>query len=293
MTRVVLIMTFAAAVLCGSCAADAPAASATAASNPAATQPALDKPPAASQPADPKAVAILKHLEVAVDKHPTIRADINHLVESDVTGDQEQRTGTLSYQAGNKKAGTPTRFYILFKTLRQGEGRAFPQKQEYAFDGTWLSDANHSLKRITRYQVVAKGREIEPMKIGEGPIPLPIGQKTEDVLKHYHASTRPLRKRDPNSRTGRLLSGSEYLLLKLKPKFKSDTSIRKLEIWVNLKTRLPVKIISYDHKGDVTTVEFRNVKTGLKFKRGFFSLPTPFGWKETRQPLKPDTRTGP
>ena len=244
---------------------------------PAATKPASPGGAAATRPAvDPAAMKILKDLEAAGDKHKTIRADIDYHVVMRALGDSETRTGWVAYRKGDAK--TPTMFRITFETLKQGAGRKLRARVDYAFDGQWFTVAKHKIKTMTLFQLAAKGQRIEPLRIGRGPFPLPFGQKADDVLKYFQPTTRPPTSSDPK--------GTRYLRLTTRARYRKSMSFERLELWIEPKTSLPVKIRSRDKSRNVTTVTFKNVKTNLKLPADTFRIPRKLGWEVHRRPLK-------
>jgi len=235
----------------------------------------------ATQPADdPQALPLLEKLEAAREAYPAMQASIVYTVKDYRLGDSERRTGTMKLQWGREK--TSDRFYIGFDTLRQGEGRPIAAKLEYAFDGKWLTEAKHRIKQMTRYQVVAEGRKAEPLRVGRGPFPMPVGQKAADVLKYFRAFTREPREEDP--------PGTAYLRLMRRPEHADRISAVRVEIWLDTKTGLPVRLVSRDAKRNVTTVEFSEHNTKAEFDEKTFHLPRPIGWKYSIQPLTSDRK---
>ena len=284
MKQSVLILVVAACVTCSYAAAgpttkpaDKPAPTPTTA--PAATQPAVDA----------GALAILDRLEKSGDKYATLRADITYHVHMVQVDDTEERTGYVAYQKKVEKTDkvepSPTKFHIQFKTLKLGEGAKTTEKVDYAFDGMWLTVAKHRIKNMTRYQVAAKGETVEPLRIGRGPFPLPFGQKTADMLKHFRAVTREPTEGDP--------AGSDYLLLIPHATRAKDLSFVRLEMWIDRKTDLPIRVVSKDKSKNVTTVDFRDIETDVTFKDSEFLLRKPFGWKMRVEPLDPDAKLTP
>lgn len=283
MKQSVLILLVAACVTC-SCATAQPTTKPADKPAPAAT------PAPASQPAvDAAALAILDRLEKSGDKYATLRADITYHVHMVQVDDTEERTGYVAYQRKvektDKTEGSPTKFHIQFQTLKLGEGAKTTEKVDYAFDGMWLTVAKHRIKNMTRYQVAAKGETVEPLRIGRGPFPLPFGQKTADMLKHFRAVTREARESDP--------PGSDYLLLIPHATRAKDLSFVRLEMWIDRTTDLPIRVVSKDKSKNVTTVDFRNIQTDVKFKDSEFLLRKPFGWKMRVEPLEPDAKLTP
>ncbi|HUS47092.1 MAG TPA: hypothetical protein VNA25_02710 [Phycisphaerae bacterium] len=228
-----------------------------------------------SAPVDPNVVRILDALEATGQKHATVQADVFHRVVMRMSGDREERTGHVGFQ--RRDGNAPAMFYIRFDTLRQGAGQRIKDEVEYAFDGEWLTEAKHRIKTMTRWQVVPKGQQADPLKLGKGPFPVPFGQKTEDVLRHFRASTRPPKAGDPN--------GTDYVQLVTRDRFKDELSFLRLEMWIDRATRLPVKLITANKNKEVTTVVFSNVQTDEKVDPKLFRIPLRPGWQYRVVPL--------
>ena len=227
-------------------------------------------------PADPAAVRILEQLEHTGRQHKTLRADLVQRVVYGGLGGEEERTGWVAYQSAvpadpvKKTPASPAKFRVQYLTLRQEGGRAIRDKVDYAFDGQWLTVAKHRIKQMTRYQWNAQGEERDLMRLGEGPFPMPFGQKADEVLEFFEVATRPLAKGEP--------AGTEFLLLTTRKARRKDISFRELKLWIDRKTHLPVRIVSRDAKRNVTTVEFKNARTGEAFDEAMFLLPGR-GWQ--------------
>ena len=250
---------------------------------PPATQPATQPTTttAPCEPVDPAVMKILKDQEATAGKYTTIRADIKVQVVDRRVGDSEKKTGWVVYQRaqGGQRAA---RFRAHFDTLKQGQGPSRKEVVDWSFDGYWLSKAQPRIKQILRLQIAPEGSKESPMGIGKGPLPLPFGQKAEEVLTYYEASTRPVAADE--------LKGTVYLKLNVKKARYKDVDSVRLEVWIDPKTQLPVKLVSRDKKKRVTTVAFSNVKTNVEIDaRKMFELPLPAGWTEEKRPLEKPT----
>lgn len=229
--------------------------------------------------APPAVMKILDALEESGRKYRALRADITYVYVDDALGDREERTGWVAYEKADEKKKTPAKFRIQFQTLKQGRGKTLKDKIDYAFDGLWLTVAKHRIKTITRYQVAAKGEQIEPTKLGRGPLPLPFGQKTDDMLRHFEITTRPVKKTEPKD--------TEYLHLATRRAFRKSLNFRTLQMWIEKKTHLPAKIVTTDKNDNTKTVTFRNVQTDPKLSDDTFLLPKPPGWTLNVKRLEP------
>lgn len=224
---------------------------------------------------DPAALEILERLEKAGEKYTTLQSDVVMTVRSPLTGDVSQRTGRVAYQKGGEKE--PSKFRISFETLQQDGTPRMKEKIDYIFDGRYLTEDNYRLKTRTRYQLGRQGEKIEPLKIGEGPFPMPFGQKTADILQYLMPVTRKPIETDPKN--------TDYL--KLLPKSDDGrVNFVRLEMWVDKTTNLPVRIVSKNKNKDVRTVTFANTKTSAKIDPKLFKVKKPFGFKLHIERLK-------
>ena len=249
------------------------------AADPPNTGPETDKAPttgeapttATAPAADPAAVKILDRLEKAGEKFPRIAADVDCHVDMRQVGDSETRTGQVWYQApAGEEAG---KFRIHFETLKAGDkGAKSRERVDYAFDGQWLTVRKEKIKQWIRYQVKPPGEKANPLELGQGPFPVPFGQKTAAVLEKYSPTTRPPAKDDPKD--------TEYIKLTTRPTAK-DLNMVWIEMWVR-PDGLPVKIVTEDRSENRTTAVFDNIKTPDKFDASIFDLPRPppgSGWE--------------
>ena len=237
--------------------------------------PAGETPTTATAPSDPAVLKILDGLEKAGEKYATIRADVEYTEVSPLLGDSETRTGWLAHQAQTKDS--PAKIRIHFDTLRQEEGRPIRDKLDYAFDGEWATIAKHKTNHMMLIQFGPEDRG-RLLKLGQGPLPpLPFGQKTQEVLKYFRATTRPVGPSEPK--------GTTYVKLDARPEHRKDLDYPELEMWIEPKTHLPVKIIGTGRNRNIHTVFLKDLKTDQELKDEVFNLPRA-GWNVEIKPYR-------
>jgi hypothetical protein len=149
--------------------------------------PSQERPLAAGTALDPDIDALLTKLEQAADDLRDFQSKLTYEKYDPLLDRTETRAGELVYQL--KPDGTK-RFAVLFDTLfvLEGEsdvGRKETKLRHYIFDGVWLAEIDHDARQFIKRQVVAPGEQLDPLKLGEGPFPLPIGQKKADILARF------------------------------------------------------------------------------------------------------------
>jgi outer membrane lipoprotein-sorting protein len=222
-----------------------------------------------ANPTNAAAKAILDRLEKAGKNYATLRTDVEYEVVNRMTGEKEQRNGWVAYQKETKDQ--PAKFRVHFDTLRLEDGPTTQNMVDYIFDGRFVTKDQYKTKTRTRWQVAAEGERVEALKIGKGPFPVPFGQKTSDVRTYLQAVTRATEASDPPD--------TDYLKLTPLPGKEKDVNFVRLEMWIDRKTNLPVKICVRDENKNVKTVVFTNTKTDPKIGAKLFDVPKPAGFE--------------
>lgn len=141
----------------------------------------------ADQPAPNQAEKLLDELERVDGNLETLRARVQYTKTFAIQGDRQERRGTLYYERGGEGESPDRRFAIRFEELVVGQ-RLEREEQFYVFDGEWVVEKVPSDRQFTKRQVVPPGESFDPLRIGEGPFPVPIGQRKKDITDRFHAS---------------------------------------------------------------------------------------------------------
>jgi hypothetical protein len=146
--------------------------------------------------------ALLDALETADKLLRSLRAGVQYAKTfADIEGgDKQIWRGELFFDvapakekdnAGDQKAEEPKRrFAVIFDKLLVGQV-ARDETKHLIFDGEWFVERNESAKQFSKRRVVRPGERMDPLKLGEGPFPLPIGQKKAHILSLFKAELLP------------------------------------------------------------------------------------------------------
>jgi outer membrane lipoprotein-sorting protein len=189
--------------------------------------------PGGSLSADSTVDQILDALDARGQNLKAFSADVS-LTEGDATlGNTVTRHGKVLYQdRGGDGQGGP-RLRVVFDTRDTGT-RVFDEKVEYLLADGWLTDRTYAKRIQVRRQVLRPGEKVDLLKLGEGPFPLPIGQKKEDVYEQFDAKKAPPAKDDP--------PGTVHVQLTPKPGTQFERKFDVIDVWVDLKTNMPARI---------------------------------------------------
>ena len=89
------------------------------------------------------------------------------------TGDSTINTGSAIFQS---KGNDDARIRIAFTKQQLGD-KIFTVDHQYTLDNGVLDDRDYKKKHETLNQVLKPGQKLDLFKLGEGPFPLPLGQK--------------------------------------------------------------------------------------------------------------------
>ena len=149
---------------------------------------------------------------------------------------REIRTGRLVFE----KTKDNRRLGILLDRLIIG-GRAQDRRKDWIFDGGWLIERDHEARLFLKRQIVAPGENFDPLKLGEGPFPLPVGQPAGEVLARFEVEL--LDKPSDDNLAARLAKvKTEGLLLRPRPATDLARDVERLELFYDTATLIPVGV---------------------------------------------------
>ena len=229
------------------------------------------------QGVDPKLLSVLDKLETMGETLKDLRAELSLEKWETLVDDRSTKDGRLYYQR-NKDA---IRFRISFEKTRWGQ-RTIADKEDFVFADGWMTHREGRSKREDRYPVTRPGqKDTDLMRIGKSPLPIPIGQKTEDILKKFEVSLMDAdEKTDPPK--------IKTVHLKLVPRQGTELAMShtRLEFWLTQPECLPVRSQWENDSGDIFTAEMTKLRVNKKMKKRVFKLPKrPSGYEVKVHPL--------
>jgi len=298
---IVLAAVFCAATCCAAAGADDPGGETAAAGEAEGAEPAPIE----------SAAQLLDALEARGRTLQSYKAKVVYTREQRLLGDQQTRIGRVAYLAparadaddadgdrsGDAEAGNDegdqtkdaTKFAVFFNKLVVGRAlRA--RKRYFIFDGKWLAEIDPQRKQFIRRQVVGPGESFDPLKLGEGPFPLPLGQEKRRVLDIFEAE---LVETDD--------AGGGLHHVRLTPRADRDAgrngaAFDQVDIWYDRRTLLPHKVVTVEGddeaEANVTTVKLTEAEVNTMDREqasGLFDTTPPkrgSGWHVEIKPLE-------
>ena len=212
--------------------------------------------PAVQAPAatlDPAVDVFLDRLEANGETLRTLTADVTYWKYDDLLGRSVIRMGTLI--ASIDPAADDKRFAILFTHVVRGTRRQ-ETSMNYIFDGHFLAEVDYGQKVCTVHELVEPGKRIDPLRLGEGPIPLPIAQRKSDILARFTPAMQPLPEEGPLAR----LAERSFVGLRLTPHVGSPEAKTWafVDVFYDVESLVPVGIEVQETNSDRRTIILSN-----------------------------------
>ncbi|GDY04665.1 hypothetical protein LBMAG50_08060 [Phycisphaerae bacterium] len=188
---------------------------------------------------------MLSALEKAGDNIRTLRANVIYDRVDAVSENRERRTGQIVLTQDSQQLKSRT-LAIMFDQFIDASGHASPQTQRFVFHGGWLFEFDDARHQLIARELVPPGEQLDPLRIGEGPVPIPIGQKKEEVLSRFEVQLAPL----PEQPLLKRLVNIQGLVMRPKLNAGVDPDLAEIYVWYDLATLMPVAVAATTKGGD-------------------------------------------
>jgi hypothetical protein len=240
--------------------------------------------PAGSQPAGEGRVhAVLHQLEQRGESVKDLKAKIEWQIVDQVIADKQVKFGELLF-----KRDKPRDKFLVKFTRTIVEDQVIDKPEEHLFDGQWYTEKREATKSIIKRQIVRPGEEFDPFKLGQGPFPLPFGQKEAEILEKFQVTYVEPAKDDP--------ANSAHLKLIPKPTAEDMADkYKELHFFIDKKLDLPAKVVADQKDEKLVTVTFTDIRvnTGIPGSGFTISVPDDPTWSVSVESLTPENPEGP
>jgi hypothetical protein len=214
-------------------------------------------------------------LERADERISTIQGQLVWDKEFAIAGDTQTRIGKLYFSSPRTESGPRTRkFGVEIDTLVLG-GRMEKKPESYIFDGEWLIEKKPLEKQAIKRRIVPPGEKFDPLKIGEGPFPIPIGQKKADILARYDARLTEVSDGLDSDEHREFAQGCTQIVLTPKPG--ADDKFDEIRLWykpaegVEGNPYLPRMARTVSVAGDISLIRLINMQANAAIPDGVLS----------------------
>jgi hypothetical protein len=236
-----------------------------------ATQPALD-------PTIDKILTRLEGREVR-DLKAAVSWKLQYL--TDLEEDAVTKVGELWYQQQE-----PVSKFLVHFTKKITASRQYDLDERHMFDGRWYEVMRSETKTFERREIRREGDVGNPYKLGEGPFPVPFGQKKADILKEFEVSLLPPAPDDP--------AQTDHLNFVPRSGTQMEETYKQVDVWIAREGPnhdLPIKVHTAKKEAgklnSFITITFSDIKLNQGFSGSVFHLTPPPGYDVEEERLEP------
>lgn len=208
---------------------------------------------------------VLKALQARGQNLKDFTADVAQTDTDPITLHETVSKGKAFFQ---RLPDGDTRIRVNFERKKTGTQPEVKWHREYLLAKGTLVDQDFDRKSETHRQVAKPGQKIDPLKLGEGPFPLPIGQEPAEVKKSFDVSIAPLDKDDP--------ADTVHVVLKPKAGTRFARKYDQFDVWVDLKSHFTSRIQVTELKATrIATTDLTNLQINKGLSDSDFTLAPP------------------
>jgi len=226
---------------------------------------------------------ILGKLRKATERLKSYKADVEYLFRQPIFESQTLRKGILYYA----KPGDKILLRLNFNTLKQDEQKAQKYIEQYIFDGMWLTHIDYQIQSVKRYQLVDPNelkdanQPVDDFDLLARRFPMVGFSETKNLEKEFEITLIT----PPTEQS----KGPVHLHLVVKPGSIYKDDYTSIDIWIDKKTYLPVKITAVSTEEDIYELNFLKAKVNQRINKKVFDWKIPPGFTVEEVPLKKAT----
>lgn len=228
-----------------------------------------------SNPETKKISEILSKMNAATKQLKSCEARVSYLFiqDPDIWETKTLQTGMLYYQKNDDRS----RLRIRFDDIKQEDFEPEKRREEFLFDGVWLTRIDFKLKQIDRFQKAPEDEPIDVFELISHNFPLIGFSDIEQLSKDFD-----IRLPEKANETDKFIT----LLLSVKKGSRYENEYKKIDFRADIKTYMPQQIVAHSSQGDIYDIKFTELKVNKKLKKAVFSIETPPNFRENVEPLK-------
>lgn len=233
---------------------------------------------AASEKASEDIQQILSKINTTAKNLYSCQAKISYLSIQDpeLLDTRVLRTGTLFYQKSKNRSN----LRIRFDDLKQDDFEPEKRREEYLFDGVWLTHIDFKLEQINLYQQAPEDEPVGVFELINDNFPLIGFSGTEQLEAEFDISL--------NNTPADFNEPAICLVLDVKDDSQFKDSYKKVLFWIDNELYLPKKVITYapPPQEDESHIDFSYVHVNKKFENAVFTVETPEHFSKNIEPLE-------
>jgi outer membrane lipoprotein-sorting protein len=217
---------------------------------------------------------VLTQLRKRAKQLKSYQAQVEYKFVQPVFESTTLRKGVMYYA----KSGKKSKLRMNFGTLKQDDEKEQKYREEFIFDGLWLTRINYQIKQVSMNQIAEPNKPVDAFVLASRNLPIVGFAKIEDLKKQFEIKL----VEQQGDEEGNFI----HLNLKVKPDSTYKDNYTSVDFWIDKKLGLPVKIGAISTEEDIYEIKLINPKVNNRIDRRIFEFEVPKGFSKEIIPLK-------
>jgi len=209
---------------------------------------------------------VLRNLRQATAKLSSYKCRIEYLFVQPLFESQTLKTGTMYFQRFDGRSW----LRINFETLKQDDEQEQKYREEYLFDGVWLTHIDYQIKHVRRYQQAEPNSPVDALELAGRNFPIIGFGKTERLKEQFRI--------EPLEHKAGKKAGFVGLRLSVKPDSVYKDDYKTVDFWIDRNSALPAEIIATGTEEDIYEIKFVEPKVNKGIDKKVFEYRIPKGF---------------
>ena len=189
---------------------------------------------AGAHPSDPNVQDVLDELAERAAELQSYQADVDYVFKQTLLESQSRRKGVLYYARFDDRSY----LRIDFDTLQQDQEKERKAREQYFFDGVWLTYIDHELKSVEQHQMAEPNEPIDAFKLVSQEVPVVGFSEIEDLENQFYIELlAPSSAERPSF---------HHLHMSVKPDSTYKNDYSAVEFWIDKNGGLPTRIVAVE-----------------------------------------------
>jgi len=209
----------------------------------------------------------------------TMRKGVMYYAKSGTT----MRKGVMYYA----KSGKKSKLRMNFGTLKQDDEEDQKYREEFIFDGVWLTHINFQIKQVRVHQLAEPNKPMDAFELASRNLPIVGFAKIEDLKKQFDIKLVEQEKRPtPVIPAKAGIQQFIHLHLKVKPDSVYKDDYVSIDFWIDKKLGMPAKINAVSTEEDIYQIRLLKPKVNKRMDNKVFEFKVPDDFGKEIIPLK-------
>ncbi len=217
---------------------------------------------------------VLTQLSRKTKQLKSYEAQVEYTFIQPVFESTTMRKGVMYYA----KSGKKSKLRMNFRTLKQDDEEEQKYREEFIFDGVWLTHINFQIKQVRVHQLAEPNKPMDAFELAGRNLPIVGFARIEDLKKQFDIKLVEQQRNEQEN------------FIHLNLKVKSDSVYKddyvSIDFWIDKKLGMPARINAVSTEEDIYQIRLLKPKVNKRMDKKVFEFKVPRGFGKEIIPLK-------